>query len=69
VRHADGRRAHLKRTTAYPLARGDRVVVLTGGGGGYGDPVRRDPHAAELDGQRGYVSRESADRPAISAGG
>jgi N-methylhydantoinase B len=69
VRHADGTLAHLKRTTAYPLARGDRVIVLTGGGGGYGDPARRDQKAAELDGLRGYVSRESADRPAISAGG
>jgi N-methylhydantoinase B len=56
VRHADGRLAQLKRTTAYPLARGDRVVVLTGGGGGYGDPARRDPQAAELDRLRGYVT-------------
>jgi N-methylhydantoinase B len=68
VRRADGTLVQLKRTTAFPLARGDRVVVLTGGGGGYGDPARRDPRAAELDHVRGFVSREpprrASERPA-----
>lgn len=62
VRRADGTLVQLKRTTAYPLARGDRVVVLTGGGGGYGDPARRDLRAVELDRLRGYVSRETGAR-------
>ena len=30
--------AELERVTAFPLQRGDHVVLRTGGGGGYGDP-------------------------------
>ncbi|MCU6620085.1 hydantoinase B/oxoprolinase family protein [Achromobacter mucicolens] len=39
-----------------PLQRGDRVRLETPGGGGYGDPARRDPAAREHDRKMGYVS-------------
>ncbi|MEN5346962.1 hydantoinase B/oxoprolinase family protein [Achromobacter mucicolens] len=38
------------------LQRGDRVRLETPGGGGYGDPARRDPAAREHDRKMGYVS-------------
>jgi 5-oxoprolinase (ATP-hydrolysing)/N-methylhydantoinase B len=41
---------------------GDRIRLTTPGGGGYGDPVRRDPALIEEDLREGYVSLESAAR-------
>ena len=46
----DHRRQHV-------LARGDRVLVSTPGGGGYGPPARRDPAARRRDRALGYVGR------------
>jgi len=42
------------------LAPGDRVIIYTGGGGGFGSAADRDPAALALDIQRGYVSQEAA---------
>lgn len=42
------------------LRQGDRVVVRTGGGGGYGSPWERDPARVARDVRRGFVSVESA---------
>jgi N-methylhydantoinase B len=42
------------------LNAGDRVRILTGGGGGYGDPRRRDRDRVRTDVMRGYVSPEAA---------
>jgi N-methylhydantoinase B len=39
---------------------GDRVRISTGGGGGYGDPQRRDRDRICADVMRGYVSPEAA---------
>jgi N-methylhydantoinase B len=39
------------------LERGDRVLVSTPGGGGYGAPGRRDPTAKRRDRALGYVGR------------
>lgn len=44
----------------YDLVAGDRVTIRTGGGGGYGDPCRRDLKRVEADVRLGYVSRASA---------
>jgi 5-oxoprolinase (ATP-hydrolysing)/N-methylhydantoinase B len=41
---------------------GDRIRLTTPGGGGYGDPVRRDRALIEEDLDEGYVSLESAAR-------
>ncbi|MDA0635586.1 hydantoinase B/oxoprolinase family protein [Nonomuraea sp. MCN248] len=41
---------------------GDRFVNRTAGGGGYGDPLDRDPAAVVADVLDGYVSAEAAER-------
>ncbi|MGA1019297.1 MAG: hydantoinase B/oxoprolinase family protein [Candidatus Puniceispirillales bacterium] len=40
---------HLSKQQDIPLKSGDRVVVATPGGGGYGDPFHRDPQAVLRD--------------------
>ena len=42
------------------LEAGDRVIIQTGGGGGYGDPRRRDRDRVRTDVLRGYVSADAA---------
>jgi N-methylhydantoinase B len=42
------------------LESGDRVTIQTGGGGGYGDPRRRDRDRVRTDVLRGYVSADAA---------
>nr|WP_255371844.1 hydantoinase B/oxoprolinase family protein [Cellulosimicrobium sp. CUA-896] len=44
----------------HPLRAGDRVVLRTSGAGGYGDPLRRDPHAVLDDVAAGLVSTGQA---------
>lgn len=44
------------------VSRGDVVRVVTAGGGGYGDPLERDPARVLLDVANGFVSAESALR-------
>jgi N-methylhydantoinase B len=44
------------------LRRGDIVRYVTPGGGGYGDPLRRDPEAVLTDVRNGWVSVEAARR-------
>jgi N-methylhydantoinase B len=41
---------------------GDRVLVLSGGGGGHGDPTERDPDRVRADIREGYVSPEGAQK-------
>ena len=45
-----------------PIEPGERVRVLTSGGGGYGDPLRRDTAQVAADVRRGYVTSEAAVR-------
>ena len=42
------------------LGPGDVVIMDAAGGGGYGDPLERDPELVEKDAADGYVSIESA---------
>jgi N-methylhydantoinase B len=49
---------HLSKDQDIPLQAGDRVEVMTPGGGGYGDPGTRDPALVERDVRRGYYTRE-----------
>lgn len=44
-----------------PVKHGQRVRLETPGGGGYGDPLQRDPRAVLNDVLDGYVSREAAE--------
>ena len=43
------------------LNAGDRVVFETAGGGGYGDPARRDPEQVGLDLADGKISPKGAE--------
>ncbi|MGE0798440.1 MAG: hydantoinase B/oxoprolinase family protein [Lautropia sp.] len=45
-----------------PLARGDTVSHYTPGGGGYGDPLTRDPQAVLADVRAGLVTPAAAER-------
>jgi N-methylhydantoinase B len=46
----------------YELRAGERFLLQSAGGGGYGDPHKRDPAALERDIAQGYVSAASAER-------
>jgi N-methylhydantoinase B len=43
------------------LAPGDRVQFVLSGGGGYGDPLEREPERVLADVEQGYVSIEQAE--------
>ena len=44
-----------------PIAAGEIVRIETTGGGGWGDPLERDPALVELDVLQGKVSAEAAE--------
>ncbi len=46
----------------YEMRPGERFLIQTAGGGGYGDPRRRDRAALARDVAEGYVSAEGAAR-------
>ncbi len=50
----------VKKQTRYPISPLDRVVFLTAGGGGWGDPLERNPELVAYDVREGYISPESA---------
>ena len=39
-----------------------QVIAQTGGGGGWGDPLQRDPEAVRWDVIEGLVSRRAAEK-------
>jgi N-methylhydantoinase B len=45
-----------------PMKAGETLHVASPGGGGFGDPLTRDPAAVERDVRLGYVSRDKAER-------
>jgi len=51
---------HLSKDQDIALRAGDRVEVMTPGGGGYGDPMTRDPALVRRDVLLGYYRPESA---------
>lgn len=62
IERADGSRAAVRKTVGIELARGDKVHIYSGGGGGYGPPLERDPESVRRDVALGFVSREAAGR-------
>ncbi len=46
----------------YILKPGDSIVSFEAGGGGYGDPLDRDPQLIQNDIELGYVSNEAAEK-------
>lgn len=53
---------HLSKDQGLRLQAGDRVEVMTPGGGGYGDPFARDRALVVRDVARGYYTRDDAAR-------
>ena len=49
------------KVSGYPLAVDDLVIMETSGGGGYGDPLDRDPAKVALDVAEGTISRAAAE--------
>ena len=58
----DGSLRHVRKATQHPIAAGEIVRLLTGGGGGWGPPAERDREAVRRDVAEGYVSAEAARR-------
>jgi N-methylhydantoinase B len=58
----DGSAHEFGKVTGLPLPSGTRVQVRTGGGGGFGNPVERDPDAVWEDIRQEYVSESAARR-------
>ncbi len=52
--------AALGKVTGHPLATGDVVIMESAGGGGFGDPLARDPERVRDDVAAGHVSVERA---------
>lgn len=53
---------HLSKDQDIHMQPGDVIRVSTPGGGGYGDPLRRDPAKVARDVMRGYYTQEEAER-------
>src|SRR6266478_3079073 len=56
------RSPHWSKDEDIRMSAGDSVHVRTPGGGGYGDPFRRDPELVRRDVARGYFTVEDAGR-------
>jgi N-methylhydantoinase B/oxoprolinase/acetone carboxylase alpha subunit len=62
IRRVDGREEEIHSKIVTKLYAGDRLFVVTAGGGGHGDPRERDRAAVVADVQNGKVSVEAARR-------
>ena len=61
VTGSDGRiKAEFLKVNNYPMGKGWRVSLSTGGGGGFGNPFERAPEKVLKDYLWGYISREHA---------
>ena len=59
----NGELEEIKHTALYlPLNPGERIEYHFAGGGGWGDPLERDPQKVRDDVLDEYVSREAAER-------
>jgi N-methylhydantoinase B len=52
---------HLSKDQGIEVAEGDRIHISTPGGGGFGDPLHRDPRAVWQDLMRGYYTMAEAE--------
>lgn len=59
---SDGQVWRRARVPHKPLARGDRLRIVTGGGGGFGDPFSRPPAEVLEDVCNDYITPETAAR-------
>ena len=71
--HADGRRTPLEsKVDNVKVVPGDRIVFRTAGGGGWGDPLERDPASVNADVRRRLMTAQMAEREygvVLSGGG
>jgi len=49
------------KVSSFPIERGDVIVMESSGGGGFGDPLDRDPARVAADLAEGYVTRAAAE--------
>ena len=61
IKRADGRQDTVPSKLVTTLRAGDRVVLETAGGGGYGEPSARDPELVRLDVADGKISDRAAE--------
>jgi N-methylhydantoinase B len=62
VRLGSAQEFETKASARVEMAAGERFLLQSAGGGGYGDPRRRDPAAVASDLAEGYVSPEAAKK-------
>jgi N-methylhydantoinase B len=62
IHSASGEERYVKKETNIALGAGDTVSFWTAGGGGYGDPARRDRASIRQDLAEGYVSPQRVAR-------
>ena len=60
VRLGTPEQTETRASARYEMKAGDRFLIQSAGGGGYGDPHERDTEAVQRDVQEGYVTREAA---------
>jgi len=60
IRRADGAEEIIPSKVVTTLHKGDRLVVETAGGGGYGDPLERSAEQVRADVRNGKVSADAA---------
>lgn len=58
----NGQRVHLKSKDATVLEPGDKLVIRTAGGGGYGNPRKRTTSLVKRDVEDGYITEEQASK-------
>lgn len=51
---------HALKANARPVSRGDVIRLSVSGGGGFGDPIERDPAAVRYDVENGFISAAHA---------
>lgn len=61
VETGNGERRAMRKTSRFALDAGDRLIVHTGSGGGYGPPAERAIESVQQDVVRGFVSRQQAE--------
>jgi N-methylhydantoinase B len=60
IRRAAGGEEVVKSKIVSTLRKGDRMVIATAGGGGYGAPAEREPASVQADLRNGKISLEAA---------
>jgi N-methylhydantoinase B len=62
LRRPDGTRIPVAKATRLTVPRGATIELHTGGGGGFGPAVERNPEAVRADLREGYITEEHARR-------